>query len=42
LREERSRPFKCRNEENARAWALLIEEFYGGGVDLVPGCHEGR
>ena len=33
------RPFKCRTEENARAWALLVDEFFGG-VDLVPACRE--
>jgi hypothetical protein len=31
------RPFKCGNAENARAWALVVEEFFGG-VDLVPAC----
>jgi len=29
--------FKCGPEENARAWKLLADEFFGG-VDLVPGC----
>jgi hypothetical protein len=29
--------FKCAPEENARAWKLLADEFFGG-VDLVPGC----
>jgi hypothetical protein len=29
--------FKCRTPENARAWALLVGEFYGG-ADLVPPC----
>lgn len=31
------RPFKCGPEENGRAWASLVEEFFGG-VDLVPPC----
>jgi hypothetical protein len=31
------RPFKCDNERNAAAWAMLIGEFFGGG-DLVPEC----
>ncbi len=29
--------FKCGPEENARAWKLLADEFFGG-VDLVPAC----
>ncbi len=29
--------FKCRTDENARAWRLLADEFFGG-VDLVPPC----
>jgi hypothetical protein len=33
------KPFKCGPEENARAWKLLIDEFYGG-VDWVPACGE--
>lgn len=45
LREQRAilagrkvkRPFKCGPEENARAWKLLVDEFFGG-VDLVPPC----
>jgi hypothetical protein len=31
------RPFKCGPAENAKAWAALVEEFFGG-VDLVPAC----
>lgn len=31
------RPFKCGPPENAKAWAALVEEFFGG-VDLVPAC----
>jgi hypothetical protein len=31
------RPFKCGNAENAAAWKLLVDEFFGG-VDLVPAC----
>jgi hypothetical protein len=30
-------PFKCGPPENARAWAALASEFFGG-VDLVPAC----
>ncbi len=30
-------PFKCGPEENARAWRLLVAEFFAG-VDLVPHC----
>jgi hypothetical protein len=30
-------PFKCGPSENARAWALIAAEFFGG-VDLVPPC----
>jgi hypothetical protein len=30
-------PFKCGPPENARAWDLLKDEFFGG-VDLVPPC----
>lgn len=29
--------FKCGPPENAKAWELLRDEFFGG-VDLVPGC----
>ncbi len=29
--------FKCGPEENGRAWALLVAEFFGG-ADLVPAC----
>jgi hypothetical protein len=31
------RPFKCGPPENARAWALVAQEFFGG-VDRVPAC----
>lgn len=30
-------PFKCRTKENAEAWVLLAERFFGG-VDRVPAC----
>ena len=30
-------PFKCGNADNAKAWGLVVEEFFGG-VDLVPAC----
>src|SRR5262249_7923703 len=30
-------PFKCGPEENARAWDLIVREFFGG-ADLSPGC----
>lgn len=33
-------PFKCRTPENAEAWHLLVDEFFGG-VDLTPACAEG-
>lgn len=29
--------FKCGNADNAKAWALVVKEFFGG-VDLVPEC----
>jgi hypothetical protein len=29
--------FKCGTNENARAWKLLVDEFFGG-VDRVPAC----
>jgi hypothetical protein len=29
--------FKCGPEENRRAWATVVEEFFGG-VDLLPRC----
>ncbi len=32
-----STPFKCRAPENARAWRLLVDRFFGG-IDLIPGC----
>jgi hypothetical protein len=31
------RPFKCGPELNARAWRLIVDEFFAG-VDLVPAC----
>jgi hypothetical protein len=31
------KPFKCGNPENAKAWALVVQEFFGG-VDLIPAC----
>lgn len=31
------KPFKCGPEENQKAWAALVTEFFGG-VDLVPAC----
>jgi len=34
---KRPAPFKCRNPDNARAWSLLAQEFFGG-VDLVGAC----
>ena len=30
-------PFKCGPPENARAWELLVKEFFAG-IDLVPPC----
>jgi hypothetical protein len=36
-KEKGPRPFKCGPELNARAWKLLVDEFFGG-VDLVPPC----
>ena len=32
-----ARPFKCINTDNARAWKLLVEEFFCG-QDAVPAC----
>ncbi|MCC7108999.1 MAG: hypothetical protein IT382_06915 [Deltaproteobacteria bacterium] len=32
-----ARPFKCRTRENAEAWQLLVDKWFGG-VDLVPSC----
>jgi hypothetical protein len=29
--------FKCGREENAHAWKLLVDEFFGG-IDLTPAC----
>ncbi|MDP1825671.1 MAG: hypothetical protein Q8L48_20590 [Archangium sp.] len=38
LRKEKAvTPFKCGNPDNAKAWALVVEEFFGG-VDLIPAC----
>ncbi len=38
LKKERSgKAFKCGPPENAKAWRLLVDEFFGG-VDLVPAC----
>ncbi|MEW6430144.1 MAG: hypothetical protein AB1730_01440 [Myxococcota bacterium] len=37
LKEKGPKPFKCGPEENARAWRLVVDEFFGG-VDLVPPC----
>lgn len=38
LRKEKGpRPFKCGPPENAKAWKLLVDEFFGG-IDLVPAC----
>lgn len=31
------RPFKCLTRENAEAWALLVEKWFGG-VDHLPPC----
>ncbi len=30
-------PFKCGPEENGRAWAAMVDEFFGG-ADAVPRC----
>lgn len=30
-------PFKCGTPENAKAWSLLVNAFFGG-ADLVPAC----
>lgn len=32
-----AKPFKCLTKENAEAWTLLAERFFGG-VDRVPAC----
>lgn len=32
-------PFKCAAEENARAWRLVVDEFFGG-ADLVTSCDD--
>lgn len=34
---KKPKPFKCTKEENAKAWKLLVDEFFLG-VDLVPAC----
>jgi len=31
------RPFKCGPKENAEAWKLFVDEFFGG-IDLIPVC----
>ena len=36
-KEKGIKPFKCGNAENARAWGLVVQEFFGG-IDLVPAC----
>ena len=33
----RVKPFKCGPPENAKAWALMRDEFFGG-VDAIPAC----
>lgn len=33
----RTTTFKCGPPENARAWELMVREFFGG-IDLVPAC----
>jgi hypothetical protein len=30
-------PFKCGPKENAEAWKLIVDEFFGG-IDRVPAC----
>jgi hypothetical protein len=30
-------PFKCGPDENAKAWKLVVDEFFGG-VDRIPAC----
>lgn len=35
--EKVAHPFKCGTPENKKAWALIVQEFFGG-VDLVPAC----
>lgn len=30
-------PFRCKTPENAEAWRLVVDEFFGG-VDLTPRC----
>lgn len=32
-------PFRCKTPENAAAWKLVVDEFFGG-VDLTPACPE--
>lgn len=33
--------FKCRNDDNAKAWQLVVDEFFGG-VDLLPECPKAK
>ncbi len=38
LRQEKQGPlFKCITDDNATAWQLVVDEFFGG-VDLLPAC----
>jgi hypothetical protein len=30
-------PFKCGNADNAKAWSMVVDEFFGS-IDLVPAC----
>jgi len=39
--EKVAHPFKCGPEENGKAWALLVQEFFDG-VDHVPACPPGK
>lgn len=32
-----TKPFKCGNADNEKAWKRVVDEFFGG-VDLVPAC----
>jgi hypothetical protein len=32
-------PFRCKTPENAKAWKLVVDEFFGG-VDLTPPCSQ--
>ncbi|HEY1100343.1 MAG TPA: hypothetical protein VGF99_15500, partial [Myxococcota bacterium] len=36
-----AKPFKCGTPENATAWQLVVDEFFGG-VDRVPPCRADR